>query len=231
VKISLDRQAKWRVRIAFLSFFVSMIVLSAGAYFLAAPANFQEIFAAREKQDLAAMAARSANETSAAIDRISNEVEPPTLSKNIDFSTANRGDLEALRSDLKTAEANATTFLPRYTALLKSERDKVETYAFSLRSDKDTVSRVLDGIDRRHARTAAFTSKMLLARAGYYRAYDSYVSVLLSNFGAYKIVDGVFIFPLQSTVDRYNVAAVAMTVASKRVAELEEERKTLNQSP
>jgi hypothetical protein len=230
VKISFDRNAKWRVRIAFLSFFVSVIVLSAAAYFMADPGKFKEVLATRERLDLTAMTTKSANETGAAIDQLTNQVEPSTLSKSIDLGNANRSDLEALRNDLKTAEANATTFLPRYTALLKSERDKVETYALSLGSDKESVRRVLDDIDKRHARTTAFTSRMLLARADFYRAYQSYVAVLVSNFGAYKVIDGVFIFPLQSTVSRYNVAAQAMTVAAKRLAELEEERKTLAQS-
>jgi hypothetical protein len=207
-----------------------MIVLSAAAYFMADPGKFKEVLATRERLDLTAMTTKSANETGAAIDQLTNQVEPSTLSKSIDLGNANRSDLEALGNDLKTAEANATTFLPRYTALLKSERDKVETYALSLGSDKESVRRVLDDIDKRHARTTAFTSRMLLARADYYRAYQGYVAVLVSNFGAYKVVDGVFIFPLQSTVNRYNVAAQAMTVAAKRLAELEEERKTLTQS-
>ena len=42
-----------------------------------------------------------------------------------------------------------------------------------------------------------------------------------------KVVNGEFIFPFQRAVDRYNVAADAMTVAAKRVADLEEERKSL----
>jgi hypothetical protein len=70
---------------------------------------------------------------------------------------------------------------------------------------------------------------MLLARAEYYRAYENYLGVLVSNFGAYKVVNGEFIFALQSTVDRYNVAARAMTIAASRVAELDEERKRLLQ--
>jgi hypothetical protein len=43
-------------------------------------------------------------------------------------------------------------------------------------------------------------------------------------------VNGQFIFPFQRTVDRYNAAASAMTVASTRVAELEEERERLLKS-
>ena len=70
----------------------------------------------------------------------------------------------------------------------------------------------------------------LSARADLYRAYENYVAVLIGEFGTYKFVDGHFIFLLQGTVDRYNVAARAMTVASNRVAELEETRKRLVKS-
>ena len=48
--------------------------------------------------------------------------------------------------------------------------------------------------------------------------------------GTYEVVAGQFIFPLQRTVERYNVAANAMTAAAKRVAELGEERTRLMQS-
>jgi len=67
-------------------------------------------------------------------------------------------------------------------------------------------------------------------RAPIYRAYEDYVAVLAGEFGAYKVVNGQFIFPLQRTVDRYNAAAQAMTVAAKRLAELQEERRQLMQS-
>jgi hypothetical protein len=71
---------------------------------------------------------------------------------------------------------------------------------------------------------------MLSARGDFYRAYDSYVAVLVGEFGAYKVVNGQFIFPFQPTVNRYNAAARAMTDASTRVAELEETRKRLLKS-
>ena len=250
-----DPGAKTRVRIAFLLLFVFMIVFSVGAYFVADLGNLQESMAARESRtalqgitdprqidealgqypsnkflQMTAMATKAANETDAAIEKLSNEVEPPAISKAINLGAASRSDLEALRRDLKTAEANATTFMPRYIALLKTERDNVEKYALSLHLGKDTISRFLDSIDKRHAEITAFTSRMLSARADFYRAYEKYVAVLVGEFGAYKVVKGQFIFPFQRTVDRYNVAAQAMTVATKRVAELEEERKSLLKS-
>jgi len=251
MKMPSDPNANTRVRIAFVFLFVFMIVFSVGAYFVADLGKLQESIAARESQAalqgitdpgqidealrehpsnkflrMIATATKAANETDAAIEKVSNEIEPPAISKDINLGAASRSDLEALRRDLKTAEANATTFMPRYIALLKTERDNVEKYALSLHLEKDTVSRFLDNIDKRHAEITAFTSRMLSARADFYRAYENYVAVLVGEFGAYKVVNGQFIFPFQHAVDRYNVAAHAMTVAAKRVAELEEERKS-----
>jgi hypothetical protein len=250
-----DPNANTRVRIAFLFLFVSMVVFSVGAYFVADLGKLQESIAARESQtalqgitdprqldealkqhpsnkflQMVAMATKAANETNAATEKLSNEVEPPAISKNINLGAASRSDLEALRRDLNTAQANATTFMPRYVALLKTERDNLEKYALSLHVGKDTVSRFLDNIDKRDAETTAFTSRMLSARAGFYRAYEKYVAVLVGEFGAYKMANGQFIFPLQRTAERYTAAANAMTAAAKRVAELEEERTTLMQS-
>jgi hypothetical protein len=131
---------------------------------------------------------------------------------------------------LKTAEANAATFMPRYLDLLKTERNKVEKYAVSLHVEKDTLSTFLDQLDQRHAKISAFASELLAARADFYRAYQNYLAVVLREFGAYKVVSGQLIFPFQRTVDRYNIAAYAMTTAAKRVADLEAERKNRMQS-
>jgi hypothetical protein len=250
-----DSSAKTRVRLTFFFLFVLIVALSIAAYFVADLSKLQESIAARESQTalqgitdsqqidealrqhplnkflkMLAMATRAANETKAVIEKLANEIEPPSISKPINLGAASRSDLEALRRDLKTAEANATAFMPRCIALLKAERDDVETYVRSLHVNKDTISRFLDTLDKRHREIAAFTSRMLSARAEFYRAYENYVAVLVGEFGAYKVVNGEFIFPFQRTVDRYNVAARAMTVAGKGVAELEEEKKDLQKS-
>jgi hypothetical protein len=120
--------------------------------------------------------------------------------------------------------------LPRYAGLFKAERDKIENYARSLHLEKDTVGSFMEAIDRRHSQSLAFTAKMLSGRADYYRAYEKYVAVLAGEFGTYKVENGQFIFPFQRAVDRYNLAAKAMTAAAKRLAELDEEGKTLSQS-
>jgi hypothetical protein len=242
---------KTRVRIAFLCLFVFLIVFSIGAYFVSDLSRLQDSIVARESQaalqditdpsqiddalrqhpsnkflQMIAMANRAVNETNAATEKIANEVEPPAISKDVDLGTASRSDLEALRRDLKAAEANATALMPRTTALLKTERDNVEKYALSLHADKD-AGMLLRNLDQRHAEITAFNARMSSARADYYRAYESYVAVLVGEFGVYKVVNGQFIFPFQVTVNRYNAAAQAMTVAAKRVAEFEQERKGL----
>jgi hypothetical protein len=246
---------KIRVRIAFFCLFVFIIVLSIGAYFVADLGKLQETMAARESQavlqaiadpgqvdealrqhpsnkflQMIAMATGAANETSAAAEKLANEVEPPAIAKAVNLSAASRNELEALRRDLKAAEANAAALLPRTTALFKTERDDVEKYALSLHLEKDAIGRVLANLDKRQAEMAAFTSRMSAARADYYRAYERYVAVLVAEFGAYKVVNGQFIFPFQLTVNRYNAAVEAMTAAARRVAELDEERKGLLKS-
>ncbi len=246
--------ANARVRIALLFLFF-MIVVSVGAWFAGDLSRLQDRLSARESQaalqaisdpaqldealrqhpankflQMMATAMKAANETGAATEKLTSEIEPPAISKATNLGAMSRSDLEALRRDLKTAEANATAFLPRYVAVLKTERDDVEKYALSLHLGKDTVRRLLDNIDKLHAEMAALTSRMLPARADYYRAYENYVAVLVREFGTYKVVNGEFIFLFQHVVDRYNVAADAMTVAANRVNDLEAERRSLLKS-
>lgn len=56
------------------------------------------------------------------------------------------------------------------------------------------------------------------------------MALLIREFGVYKVANGQFIFPFQSTADGYNRAATAMTAAANRAAELEDEGKSLRQS-
>jgi hypothetical protein len=246
-----DPSANARLRIALLFLFFT-IVVSVGAWFAGDLSRLQDRFSARESQaalqaiqdpaqldealtqhpsnkflQMTAIAARAANEISAATEKLTGEIEPPAIAKAGNLAALSRNDLEALRRDLKMAEANATAFLPRYVAVLKTERDDVEKEALALHPGKDTVRRLLDNVDKRHAEITALTSRILAARADYYRAYENYVAVLVHEFGAYKVVNGEFVFPFQYVVNRYNAAADAMGVAAKRVNDLEEERRGL----
>jgi hypothetical protein len=250
MEATLRRTGKIRIVIAFFSLFVFTILLSFGAHFLSDLRKTQESSVAREHpatlqnapgpqmnesagtrpsnrhSQVMAAATKAADETAAAAEMLLHEIEPPSV-KDINLGAANRDDLEALRRDLETAAANTATVMPRYLALLKSERDKVENYVRSLNAEKDSVTRLLAAIDKRHAEITGLTSQLLMARADFYRTYETYVSLLAREFGGYKVANGQFIFPIQRTVDRYNIAAHAMAVAAKRVAELEQERRRL----
>jgi hypothetical protein len=239
-----------RVRIAFLFLFV---MSAAAAYFVPDLGKLQERMSVREGQAilqgitdpsqfedalrqhpsnnilrLIATAAKAANDTKGAIDRLSAQIEPAGLSKEINVGSASRDDLEAFRRDLRTAEANATAFLPRYGAIFKAEHDQVESAALSLHVPKEIASRGLDGLTQRHAKALNAISASLSARADYYHAYEKYVALLSSEFGSFKVVNGQLIFPLQRTFERYNAAAQAMRSAAKRVNELETDMKKQN---
>jgi hypothetical protein len=172
-----DRRAKARIAIAFLLLFVVAGALSVGVHYLG---KLQENIAGQESRialeaiddttsidealarspsnrflKLIAMATRAAAETNAASEKLSRDIEPPALSKNITLTAASRADLEALRRDLKIAETNATTFMPRYLALLKAERDRLENGARSLNMEKNVTGRLVESVDRRHAEITA----------------------------------------------------------------------------
>src|SRR5262249_45378545 len=78
---------------------------------------------------LTAFVIKKANETIRVIDKLSEEIEPPTLANEINFTTASRADLEEYVRNLRTAEANAKNAMPKVIAALKNERHEVETFA------------------------------------------------------------------------------------------------------
>lgn len=236
-----------RIRLAFFALFA---LLTVGASLSIDLSKFQERISTREGEaalqgisspaelesalrqhpsnsvlQLMAKAIRVAGDTKGAIDRLSAQIEPARLSKELNFSSVSRDELDSFRSDLKTAEANAMAFLPRYAALLKAERDQIESATVSFRAPKEIADQLLAGVAQRQAKTLDAISRILSARADYYRAYDKYIAFLSSELGSFKVVGGQFVFPLQRTVERYNVVAQAMTLAGRRVAELETDMK------
>jgi hypothetical protein len=67
-------------------------------------------------------------------------------------------------------------------------------------------------------------------RTEYYIAYEKLAALLLREFGSYKVTNGQFIFRIQPTADAYNAASAAMAAATKRMAELDEEKGALRQA-
>ena len=179
---------------------------------------------------LTAAVVKEAQETHRLAQKLVDEIEPPSLAKDIDYAKTTRAELEAYLRDLKTAEANATAAIPRYLALLNDERSRVEAFAQSLQVDKDVVRSALSGTDKRHDRTADLTSKMLIVRAELYRTLGNAVAILVEQFDNYKVdANGRFIFSSQRIADRYNAASNALTPPAKRLNELKEEGKRLAQ--
>ena len=78
-------------------------------------------------------------------------------------------------------------------------------------------------IDAQHADATARATKALATRTDYYAAYDKCATVLLSQFGSYKITNGQLIFQLQQTANNYNSAGTAMAAAAKRMTDLDSE--------
>jgi hypothetical protein len=173
---------------------------------------------------------RASQETGRLIEKLIDEIEPPTLLKELNYARASLAQLEAYRLDLEAAEANAMAAMSRYVALLESEREKVEVVVRSLNIDDRYIRAALSGIDKRQAQSTDITSKMLSANAEFYRAAGGYVAFLIEQSEHYKVsTNGHFMFSSQSIADRYDVASRQINDAIKRIAELEEERKKLAQ--
>lgn len=179
---------------------------------------------------MVALANQDSIELDATMRRLLNEAEPRDLSKPVDLTTFSRSDLETLDRDLKLAQSKAPTIKPRYIAAIKAVRDKLEHDARPLEVGDYTIARFMAMIDEYHTDVAALYSKALEARVDYYGAYEKCVALLLENIDVYKVVNGQFIFPAQSTADSYNAAAAAWSAAAKRMTELEGEGATLRQS-
>ena len=257
VELWSDRESKAPVRAVALILFVFAVLVSVAVYQIGDLGKLQERLSFREGQGalqaitdpkeldealkhnpsnkylkLAALAASVVAETDTASEKLSNDIVPPAVSGDVNLTAASRSrsDLETLSRDLKTAEANVTTAMPRYAALLKAQREKMENRARWLYPEKDVFDRFLDGVDKWQAETADLASKTLSARGEYYRTYGKCVAVLLGEFDHYKVTNGQIVFAYQSAADRYNAAAGAVTPTVKRLTELKEERKALMQS-
>jgi hypothetical protein len=224
-------------------------------YFVGDLAKYQEVISARDTQTalrgvndpeqlsqalkqfpsnnilkLVALANKESIEIDAATQRLLSEAEPARLSKPIDLSASSRSDLDALGQDLKIAKNNVATFEPGYIAAIKAQRDKIENEAHSLNVGSDTIAKFMAVIDEQNADMTTLISKLVPARAEYYSALEKCAALLAREFGIYKVENGQFVFPFQSTANSYNRAAAAMAAAAKHIAELEAERATVRQS-
>jgi hypothetical protein len=179
---------------------------------------------------LVALAREEAASLDAAMRKLAEDAEPASLTKPVNLAAAGRSDLDALRRDLKTAESNVAAVKSRTEALIKTRRDELEKSARALGVENATLVRFMAAVDEQRAEIVTLNAKALSARAEYLGAWEKSAAVLVREFGSYKVTNGQFIFRLQPTADSYNAASVAMAAATKRIADLEEERGALQQA-
>jgi hypothetical protein len=257
VKASSDQKARTPRRLALvLSLLCVFVIACLGVgYYVGDLAKFQTVDSATESQTalrgvndpeqldrvlkqypsnimlkMVALANKDAVEIDAAARRLLNDAEPRDFLKPVDLSAYSRSDLDALRRDVKTAQSNAATVTPRYIALINDARAKLENDTRSLDVENGTISEFMTVIDEQHTEMLTLASSVLAARAEYYSAYERCVAVLVREFGIYKVTNGQVLFPSRTTADNYNRASAAMDAATKRIAELEDERTTLRRS-
>jgi len=140
-----------------------------------------------------AMATKATNETDAAIGKLSNEIEQRRF-QEITIWHGEPSDLEALRRDLKTAEANATAFMPRYIALLKTNatmwKNTRSRYIWEKIPPAGCWTTSTSGTPKsRPSLPGCCGACRFLSRL------RKLCRVLVGEFGAYKVVNGQFIFP------------------------------------
>ncbi len=124
---------------------------------------------------LTAAVVKEAQQTHRLAQKLSDEIEPPWLAKDIDYAKTTRAELEAYLSDLNTAEANATAAIPRYLALLSDERSRVEAFAQALQVDKDVVRSARSGTDKRHDRKCRRNSSRAVRQLQSRRKWPIYI--------------------------------------------------------
>jgi uncharacterized protein (TIGR02588 family) len=143
---------------------------------------------------------------------------------------ASREDLNVLRRSLKAAQAGAAAVPSRYASQAAIDHDKLAGEARGLNVDDDTLSRFIALLDEQTTARVALVAAMSAARADYYSGYEKCVALLIAEAGRYKMTNGQFVFPFQSTATSYNAAATVMAAATQRLAALEDERARLQQS-
>lgn len=200
---------------------------------VSSPAQLEQAlrqFPANRILKLVALANEKSAEIDAAAKKLLNDAEPASLAKPVELTVAGRGDLDALRRDLKIAESNVAALKSKMTALIKTGRDELESSARALGVESSTVIRFMKGADEQLAESAALASRRLAARSEYYVAWEKCAALLVREFGSYKVTNGQFIFRIQPTADSYNAASTAMAAARKKLSDLEDERGALKQS-
>jgi hypothetical protein len=179
---------------------------------------------------LITLARQNTVDLDAAARKLLAEAEPKSLPKLIDVAAAGREGLDALRQSLKVAQASAAAVPSRYAAQAATEHDKLANDARGLNVGDDTLSRFNALLDDQTSARVALVTGISAARADYFGGYERCVALLIAETGRYKVTNGQFVFPFQSTANSYNAASATMAAATQRLAAMEDDRVKLQQS-
>jgi len=169
-------------------------------------------------------AAQAAEVTDAMASKLWASIEPQTMQSKPDFATASRDDLEAYLRDLKTAEANAAAAGPQYVALLDAERGLIEEAARSSGLDDGSRSDLLAEVGERHDKSLDRVGRMLQARQELYRAMQAAQTMVIGEFGKYKVdADGHVRFSSKTVSDRATAVNARINAASEALDRIKAE--------
>jgi len=94
----------------------------------------------------------------------------------------------------------------------------------------DMLRSILEGIDTRQARITDLNSRMLDARAGLYHALGDRYAVYVEQYGRLQVQpSGQFAYSDRAALARFNATADPINGGLKRIAQLEQEGKELQQ--
>jgi hypothetical protein len=179
---------------------------------------------------LIAATVRAAAEAQQLTSEVASKIEPAGITVKLNPATASLDQLQGIVRDFRAAETNARAALPQFAEIFKSERARVERFGKSNGASPGMVRSILEGIDTRQARITDLNSRMLDARAGLYHALGDRYAVFVEQYGRFQLqANGQFAFSDRSALARFNATAEPINGGLKRIAQLEEEGKQLQQ--
>jgi GYF domain 2 len=179
---------------------------------------------------LIAETVRAAAEAQQLTGEIAGKIEPAGITVKLNPAAASLDQLQGFVRDFRAAETNARAALPQFVEIFKGERARVERFGKASGASADMLRSILEGIDTRQARITDLNARMLDARAGLYHALGDRYAVFVEQYGRFQLqANGQFAFSDRAALARFNATAEPINGGAKRIAQLEEEGKQLQQ--
>jgi hypothetical protein len=179
---------------------------------------------------LIAETVRAAAEAQQLTSEVATKIEPAGITVKLNPASASLDQLQGFVRDFRTAESNARAALPQFAEIFKSERARVERFSKANGASSDMARSIMEGIDTRQARITDLNSRMLDARASLYHALGDRYAVFAEQYGRFQVqANGQFAFSDRAALARFNATADPINSGLKRIAQLEQEGKELQQ--